>query len=153
MASVVARVTMPTSASSRLERRVAAAGFTLLELLVVMAVIGLLAAVVTPNLQRLVGSFDRATRRDGLIADVAALSYRAYAIGQSFELADGGFAELLRDGNPVLAVPQGWRVEVVAPIRFGFNGRCSGGQVTLVAPDGARELLSLAAPACALRRD
>lgn len=143
---------MPTSASCRPERRLAAAGFTLLELLVVMAVVGLLAAVVAPNLQRLVGSFDHATRRDGLIADVAALSYRAYAIGQSFELANGAYAELLSDGNPVLAVPQGWRVEVGAPIRFGFNGRCSGGQVTLVAPDGAREVLSLAAPDCALRR-
>ena len=143
---------MPTSASFRPERRVATSGFTLLELLVVMAVIGLLAAVVSPNLQRLVGSFDRATRRDGLIADVAALSYRAYAIGQSFELANGAYAELLRDGNPILAVPQGWRVEIDAPIRFGFNGRCSGGRVTLVAPDGAREVLSLAAPDCALQR-
>ena len=143
---------MPTSASFHPERRVATSGFTLLELLVVMAVIGLLAAVVSPNLQRLVGSFDRATRRDGLIADVAALSYRAYAIGQSFELANGAYAELLRDGNPILAVPQGWRVEIDAPIRFGFNGRCSGGRVTLVAPDGAREVLSLAAPDCALQR-
>jgi len=147
---------MPTSASCRLERRpcrAQAAGFTLLELLVVMAVIGLLAAVVAPNLQRLVGGFDRATRRDGLVADITALSYRAYSIGQSFELVDGAYAQLLRDGNPILALPQGWRIDVGTPIRFDFSGRCSGGQIVIFAPDGAREVLVLVAPDCSVRRD
>lgn len=141
---------MRTSAS--FPRELSRRGFTLLELLVVMAIIGLMAALVGPNLQRLVGSMDRATRRDGLVADVASLSYRAYALGQSFELSDAGLGRLLRDGNPVLAVPEGWRVAVAQPIQFAFNGLCSGGQVVLRAPDGVVETLRLRAPDCQLDR-
>jgi prepilin-type N-terminal cleavage/methylation domain-containing protein len=141
---------MRTSASCRRKARVGLRGFTLLELLVVMAVVGLLAAVVAPNLQRLVGSVDRATRRDGLVADIAGLSYRAYALGQSFELTADAPAQLLRDGNPVLTVPQGWLVTVSAPIRFGFDGLCSGGDITLRSPDGVTETFRLQAPDCRL---
>lgn len=139
---------MRTSASCRRD----AGGFTLLELLVVMAVIGLMTALIAPNLQRLVGSLDRATRRDGLVADIAGLSYRAYVLGESFELGRDAQAHLLRDGNPVLAVPEGWQVSVREPIRFGFDGLCSGGQVTLRAPDGVVETLQLQAPECRLVR-
>ena len=143
---------MRTSASCPRDHRRHASGFTLLELLVVMAVVGLLAGMIAPNLERLVGSIDRATRRDGLIADIAGLSFRAYALGQGFELKDDGLARLLRDGDPVLAVPNGWRVSVQPAIQFGFNGICSGGQVTLISPDGVREALQLRAPDCQIER-
>jgi prepilin-type N-terminal cleavage/methylation domain-containing protein len=139
---------MRTSASCRREPR----GFTLLELMVVMAVVGLMAALVAPNLQRLVGSVDRSARRDGLVADIAGLSYRAYSLGESFELSDAGLGRLLHDGNPVLAVPGGWRVTVEQPIQFGFNGLCSGGRLTLRSPDGVVEAMSLRAPDCRIER-
>ena len=139
---------MRTSASCRPESR----GFTLLELLVVMAVVGLLAGLIAPNLQKLVGSVDRATRRDGLVADIAGLSYRAYSLGQGFELSEANFGQLLRDGNPVLAVPSGWRVAVEQPIRFGFNGLCNGGRLTLVSPDSVSEAVLLRAPDCRIDR-
>lgn len=127
-------------------------GFTLLELLVVMVIIGLVAALVAPNLERLVGSVDRATRRDGLLADISGLSYRAYALGQSFELSDAQLNRLLRDGNPVLVVPSGWQVAIASPIQFGFNGLCSGGQLSLRSPDGVSEALTLRAPDCRIER-
>jgi len=114
--------------------------------------IGLAAALVAPNLQKLVGSVERATRRDGLVADIAGLSYRAYSLGQGFELSDAGMGKLLRDGNPVLAVPSGWRVAVDQPIQFGFNGLCSGGRLTLVSPDDVREPVRLRAPDCRIER-
>ncbi len=140
---------MQTSASSRRDPR---SGFTLLELLVVMMVVGLMAALVAPSLEKLVGSADRATRRDGLVADIAALSYRAYSLGQGFELNNESQAKLLRDGNPVLAVPSGWRVELEKPIRFGFGGWCSGGNLRLISPDRVVEQLLLAAPDCRIER-
>lgn len=128
-------------------------GFTLLELLVVMAIVSLLAALVAPGLQRVVGSMERAADRDGLVADIAGLSYRAYALGQSFELSNKGMQRLLSDGNPVLAVPSGWRVDVTTPIGFGFNGWCSGGELRLTSPDLAVETLRLTAPHCQLERE
>lgn len=127
-------------------------GFTLLEILVVLTLVGLLLSLVAPNLQRLVGSVDRATRRDGLVADIAGLSYRAYSLGQSFELSAAQMSRVLTDGNPVLAVPSGWRVEVDSPITFGFNGWCNGGSLRLISPDQVVERITLQAPDCRLQR-
>lgn len=128
-------------------------GFTLLELLVVLTVVGLVTALVAPNLGRLVGSMDRAVRRDGLVADIAALSFRAYSLGQGFELSQAGFNLPLRDGDPVLSVPSGWQVQVERPIRFGFNGLCSGGSLSVVSPDGVVEKFRLDPPACQIVRE
>lgn len=128
-------------------------GFTLLELLVVLTVVGLVTALVAPNLGRMVGSMERAVLRDGLVADIAGLSFRAYSLGQGFELSDAGFNLRLRDGDPVLAVPSGWRVQVDRPIRFGFNGLCSGGSLSVLSPDGVVEKLRLEAPACQIVRE
>jgi prepilin-type N-terminal cleavage/methylation domain-containing protein len=123
-------------------------GFTLLELLVVLAVVSLLLSLVAPNLVRLVGSVERATRRDAVVADLANLSYRAHALGQSFELASGSLGRVLADGNPVLALPAGWQAEVLAPVRFAFTGWCSGGTVLLRSPDRTVERVELRAPDC-----
>lgn len=124
----------------------AAAGFTLLELLVVLLVVGLVSALVVPNLGNLVGGLQRATSRDGLVADLSALSYRAHSLGQAFELDAEAGGRLLRDGNPVLALPSGWQLRVERPIRFTFEGFCEGGEVELVSPDGRIERLRLLAP-------
>jgi hypothetical protein len=47
-------------------------------------------------------------------------------------------------------LPPGWLVSVSAPIRFGFDGLCSGGDVTLRSPDGVTETFRLQAPDCRL---
>lgn len=123
-------------------------GFTLLEILVVLTLIGLLSAMVVPNLQKLTGGVERATRRDGLVADIAGLSYRAFSLGQGFELSNAKFGQLLSDGNPVLVPPTGWRVEVEAPVVYNFNGFCGGGRLKIIAPDAQVEQLVLDAPVC-----
>lgn len=137
---------MPTSASCRPEPM--NRGFSLVELLVVMAVVGLISALVAPNLSAMLSGVQRFTLRDGVVADLASLSFRAFALGQSFELSEAKLGTPLRDGNPVLALPAGWGLRADAPIRFSFNGTCSGGAIELVAPNGAVERLRLHAPDC-----
>lgn len=137
---------MPTSACSR--REGVTRGFSLVELLVVMAVVGLISALVAPNLAAMLSGVQRYTLRDGVVSDLASLSFRAHALGQSFELNPDKLGTLLRDGNPVLVLPTGWRLRTETPIGFAFNGTCSGGAVELIAPDGAAERLQLNAPDC-----
>lgn len=128
-------------------------GYTLIELLVVLAMVGFLTAMVAPNLQRLTGSATYATQRDALLADIASLSYRAFANGHGMVLNNDSFATLQSDGNPLLAVPEGWRVSVTQPIQYTFNGFCSGGVIQITSPDAVTEKLFLDPPACRVRSD
>lgn len=134
-------------------RAAATRGFTLMEMLVVLTVIGLIAGLATPNLRKLADSVERVTRHDGLVADIAGLPYRAFAMGQGFELGAGSFSALLNDGNPLLVVPGGWQVQIKKPIQYTFNGFCSGGVILLIAPDTSVERLFLEPPVCRVRSD
>lgn len=113
-----------------------------------MLVIGLIAALIAPNLAAMLSGVQRFTLRDGVVSDLASLSFRAFATGQSFELSEGKLGTLLRDGNPILVLPAGWRLRAETPIRFSFNGTCSGGTIELIAPDGGIERYLLNAPDC-----
>ena len=117
-------------------------------MLLVLALIGLISAMVAPNLQKLAGIVERATLRDGVLADIAGLNYRAYSLGQGFELSEASLGQTLSDGNPILLPPAGWRVQVESPIIFAFNGMCSGGLVTITSPGATVERLRLVAPVC-----
>lgn len=154
---------MRTSASFRAEARAGKrcrarqrgrpqAGFTLLEMLVVMVLVGLLTALALPNLQRMAQSVEAATHRDALLSDIASLGYRAYVLGQSFDLGPATAAQMLRDGNPVLALPSGWRIGTDAAVRYSFSGFCAGGALTLHGPDGRSERLVLQPPLCRVQR-
>lgn len=128
-------------------------GFTLIELLVVLALMGLLTAMVAPNLRRLTAGATYATQHDALISDIAGLSYRAFASGHGMVLNNDTLSTVQSDGNPILSVPDGWRVVIKEPIEFTFNGFCSGGTLQIIKPDGEIENLYLAPPACRVPRD
>ena len=65
-------------------------GFTLLELLVVLALVGLVAAIAFPNLERLYGAVTRETERDHILDQFAGLGLRAMRQGRNFVVFGAG---------------------------------------------------------------
>lgn len=131
-----------------MEHLAKASGFTLVEILVVLVVIGLIAGVAMPNLVRMIQSAERASQRDSLLGEIAGLGYQAYLTGRPFTLGVAPVAEGGGDPQPPLQIPAGWQLEIPQPIVYGFNGVCSGGTVTLVSPDNRRETFQLEPPRC-----
>lgn len=128
-----------TRIASRMPR-----GFTLIEMLVVMAVLGLASSVVLPGMWRML----EAARARGDIADmeaaIASLPARRFFAATPATLDRDSFAAL------VAPLPEGWDLAVPSPIRFATNGVCSGGELTLSAPGGLVLRYRLAPLTCAM---
>ena len=120
-------------------------GFTLIELVVVMFLVGLLTAVVFPSIERMARSSQLKTERDAIVGRLGELGYEAFLSGKSITLSSS--ASAIRGSYPI-DLPEGWDLRVPRPVAFLFNGICGGGEVILVAPDKVLEKLELAPPAC-----
>ena len=123
-------------------------GFTLIELVVVLALVGLLSAVVVPRLYSALVAVTTRTQLESLVAQLDLLAYRSFALGVPLQFDDKSLATVLPDGEPVLAVAAGWRVATPRPIHVALTGFCDGGTVNITAPDGASFTVRLVAPTC-----
>ena len=132
-------------------------GFTLLELLVILVIVGLIAGVVAPQLSKLSDRIAFAMNREGVEHALALLPYDAFRRREDLILPATNSKDtstddtsmnviMMGDGagdketttqppvlskRVVLSLPAGWQIESQAPILFRSTGFCTGGEVTI----------------------
>lgn len=130
-----------------------AAGFTLLELMVVLALLGLLTALVAPNLQRLFSSVSAATERDYILDQFEGLGRDALARGRAYVVfagepnVDAAAAYPDYEVRPI-DLPPTWSFRLDRPLVVRANGFCLGGELTLLHQGTQVVRTSLAPPYC-----
>ena len=118
-----------------------AGGFTLLEIMVVLALMALAVGIVLPRLDVLVDGFGAASERETVIEAVASLGLVARNQGRQIRF-DGNLVDLPGE------IPTGWEVIPEGEaIVFHPSGACDGGQVRVLGRN--REFVyELAPPRC-----
>jgi general secretion pathway protein G len=104
-------------------------GYTLLEILVVILLIGLITSLVLPNLNKLYERGLIAYERNNLLRSLSAISYRVYRQNKAAELGGATTGEM--SAELLAELPQGWEISVGEPIVYLDNGVCLGGYLTL----------------------
>lgn len=140
--------TLDSSRSSepRTRRIAAARGFSLLELLVVLALMGMLTAVVAPRLQRTYDAIAGSGEREEVRRQLQRLPLLARAAGERIEVPAGAAAALA--GR--IALPEGWTVRPLEPVRVEASGVCHAARLQLEGRGVIEEVL-LSAPDCGVR--
>lgn len=129
-----------------------APGFTLLEVLVVLALIGLLAGLTAPRLGRMHDSIRVSLERDDVLRRLDGLGYAVYRQGRPATLRAYPFpGDQAETDRPPLALPPGWTLHAPEPIAFYANGACGGGIVQARYKNIQFPIL-LTRPTCAPRR-
>ncbi len=131
-------------ASDAGNRRMAAQrGFTLLELLIVLALTSMVVALVAPRLSQTVAAIGRSGDRAEVVRQLEELPMLARR--QSAAINVDEHADL----SSLLALPQGWSVVALGPLRVRENGICDDADVQ-VRTEGLVERWHLQMPDCAV---
>lgn len=120
-----------------------ARGFTLLEMIVVLALLGLATALVAPSMLRGIDSWRRQAALDALLDQVRALPGNARASGEPVVVDD----KTLAAAPPPLRIDEDWTLTAPVPLTVGANGVCSDGELRVGNRYGERRL-KVTAPFC-----
>jgi general secretion pathway protein G len=99
-----------------------------LELLVVIAVLGLLSGLALPRFYQMFASASFAFEKDSVINTIAKLGYQQYKHSQHFVLSRYPLED--KQKTP-FELPDGWTLNAEAPIHYLANGVCLGGRLRL----------------------
>ncbi len=134
------------------------AGFTLLELMIVLGLLGLVTALALPNLQRLFASVSTATERRHILDQFEALGREALARRRAYvvfaDVPDADTAAAYAGFEPyAIELPETWRFRLDRPLVVRANGFCHGGELTLIHQDATVLRTMLAPPYCRAEGD
>ncbi len=122
----------------------AQAGYTLLEMIVVMAILAMATAVAAPPSYRMVRSWQEATQIDDVLQQLERLPSRVRATGSSLNVEG-------KEAIPLVTLPDGWALRAKTPLQVQANGACADGEATLVTAHQTIDL-RIHAPFCRIQR-
>ena len=115
----------------------------MLEMIVVLAILGLATALVAPSMLRGIDSWRRQAAMEVLIDSVRALPGNARASGKPITIN----AAALQSAEPPLRIEAGWTLQVPKPWSVRANGVCQGGEI-IVANGYGERTMRVASPFC-----
>lgn len=119
-----------------------AAGFTLLEILVVVVIMSLIAGLALPRISSVYDSVRFALARDSAVEQLASLSHLGLSNGRPLRV------ESARDlRNLGIELQEDVKLEVLEPLLLSANGSCLGGQLRL-SGRGRTVTIGLSVPFC-----
>lgn len=118
-------------------------GFTLLEMVVVLSILGLATAIAAPAMLRGIETWQRRGEVDAVLDQIRGLPATARAQGRDLLISD----ETLAAPDAPLKASPGWTVTTTEPWRVHHNGVCGGGVVQLEM-DGRATTIEASAPFC-----
>jgi|LauGreDrversion4_2_1035121.scaffolds.fasta_scaffold345828_3 prepilin-type N-terminal cleavage/methylation domain-containing protein len=111
-------------------------GFTLIEMLASITLMGLMAGLLLPNFQKWAQRTQQKVDASAILMQLQKLQVRAALLGQDIDLDEKTASLLLADGQPVLQLPQGWRLMPnQSPWRMHASGSCANAQIRVANAD------------------
>ena len=135
-------------------------GFSLLEMTIALAIMALVGALAMPSLARITDRTTFSLNRQDVERQLDQLPQVAASQGHNLVLTSSPGAELPRYGEAAptagrqdpypVKLPEGWQITVDAPIRYRYDGSCSGGRLHVISPTSEANYL-MRPPLCELR--
>lgn len=122
-------------------------GYTLLEMVVVLALMGLAVAMAAPAGFRMVQSWRHASEVDQVLRQLAALPAAARKDGREFRIRPEDTA-----ADAGIELPEGWMLEMDSPLLVRANGACGDAEGRLVTERGVVPF-RVQAPFCRIQRN
>ena len=119
-------------------------GFTLLEIIIVLFLVGLVSAIALPNLVKLYESASARIEQDKVRDFINGLPFHTYQKGTSIVLTNTAVQE-------ELTPPEGWQI-ISGGVTYQANGVCLGGDITLLHFGREYSKESLESPFCKLAK-
>lgn len=107
------------------------AGFTLLELVVALAVMGLAMALVAPSGMRMVASWQERDEVHSVLREIAAIPAKVRRDKAAVTLDSSTSAEKVHE---LIPLPAGWEMELDQPLKIHASGACEQTDATLTTP-------------------
>ncbi len=136
-------------------------GYTLIEMIVILVILGFMAGLALPRLEKVYTGMQRSMQRSEVLRCIADLGYQAWNHQQILILdhyppkPTGSYEISQLQTSPmgstlseeVFPLPEGWKIVTESPILFKRNGVCSGGTIT-VSYSNLSSRYVLTAPLC-----